>query len=73
MGVLKIPVDKSKLCPIFTVDVSNPLTSLSPIQLPVPEFFIAVNITVSDLDKGMRISNFGKFQKYLKNKAKEKI
>ena len=70
MGALKIPVDKSKLCPIFTIDLSNPLTS--PFRLP-PEFFIAVNLPVSDLDKGMRISNFGKLQKYFKNKAKEKI
>ena len=70
MGALKIPVDKSKLCPIFIIDLSNPLTS--PLKWP-PEFFIAVNLPVSDLDKGMRISNFGKLQKYFKNKAKEKI
>ena len=71
MGTLKIPVDKSKLCPIFIIDLSNPLTSPFG-QLP-PEFLIAVNLPASDLDKGMRISNFGKLQKSLKNKAKEKI
>ena len=71
MGALKIPVDKSKLCPIFIIDLSNPLTS--PVCQPSPEFFIAVKLPVSDLDKGMRISNFGKLQKSLKKKAKEKI